>query len=441
MYFYSLHVFNRAGHFIIHESSGFKINSKQIPSSGIVHHTANLTSTVPIGFQNDLTYLCAHWYGFDHYNENLTFDIACGTKPYRGNIQNFTRATGQHNHCFEDLYLEPYQKYFITVRSYIEQDYSEMSSCGIFIGDETEILKNASILVGSTCTSKFRHIIYSQNTNITDDNIVDMHIVELPMTSSAERTLKITVNGCLSNFSDMVVEINNVAIPVTTWIFEYDYISLFYQFIQDDSNITLQLSNISNSSENILEIAVDECKAAVMSQIESSFISFQFSFNLLARSYFSHYELSYSSLDENDSSLEFISNGNLTEGYMQSSLIQGMIYRLHIKPCFAMTCLAYVNSYEFILEEVPPGFQSSEAYLYTNPFTDHLDTVEYVLVAKWRAFNVSNKNDFVKAYDYGVALEADGSSMVTKWMRITADRLDTTFEVRLLYLQNIYKMV
>ena len=419
-YLFSIQAYNRAGLFVSQRSDSFQIHSKQVPTTGTVYHVVDEISTKPIGFQEDLAKFCARWFGFSHHVEVLNFSIGIGSQQFLTDVHPFVNADYIDHHCLYLKTVVPFRKYFISVKASNEEGFSISSTQGLFVGNSSEILEHARINIGSSCNSEFRSVLYSRNHSDISNDII-LSDVYIPFTSLTERTLRISFSD-IDFYTAMKfsVYINDKQINITTWEFIGNYkILLFYNFVHETEEIEIRVESFNKSlSQTVTEIALDECKADCRSQLNSDNLFVQFSFNPKANNFITHFEVSVIEVNSSiRSNVVFTPVGNHTQLYFPTSLHKDSELVLQLRPCFSVTCIDYVPSHSVVLDRDPLTFTHTFAELHKDPAANVVDTSAYLLIASWKAENSQNKDNVITAYDYGVALHEDGTSMLTQWTR------------------------
>ena len=419
-YLFSIQAYNRAGLFISQRSDPFQIHSKQLPTTGIVYHVVDEISTEPIGFQEDLAKFCARWFGFSHHSEVLNISIGIGTEKFVTDIHPFVNADYIDHHCIYLKSVVPYRKYFITVKASNKEGFSISSTQGVFVGNSSEILEHSRINIGSSCHSEFRSILFSRFLYDKSSDLV-LSGVYVPFTSLTERILRISFShidfGTAVQFG---VYINDKQINITTWKFIGNYkIMLFYNFVHDSEEIEIRVEPFNKTlSQTVTEIALDECKADCRSQLNTDYLFVQFSFNPKANNFITHFEAEVIEVNPSiQSNSGFTPVGNHTQLYFPTYLHKDSQLVVKLRPCFSVTCIDYITSHSVVLDRHPLTFTQSFAELHKDPASDVVDTNAYLLIASWKAENSQNKDDIIIAYDYGVALNEDGTGMLTQWTR------------------------
>ena len=189
-FYFELYVYNIAGHFTTVRTDEFKIPSRFPPSSGKVIDINNLSNSLieDVDFQTDRHVICARWFGFGHHR-NLTFEIGLGDNETTDNIVSFYAPIGgSSSACLQNLTLNYFKKYFVSVRANCSGGYRVTSSDGIIILNETLVQDSVSVHNGKKCF-------------ITDNEVVSFNF------SNNDHGLKSKISK--------VVSINNVTTHLT----------------------------------------------------------------------------------------------------------------------------------------------------------------------------------------------------------------------------------
>ena len=90
-----------------------------------------------------------------------------------------------------------------------------------------------------------------------------------------------------------------------------------------------------------------------------------------------------------------------------------------------------VTTANFIATTDTPQLGDVIAELHPDPEARLADTDTFRLVASWLPATVTSSSDVIGVYDYGIALNSDGSHMVMDWSRVSSDN-GSVIKVRLL---------
>ena len=132
-FFFLLKAFNRADLDTTVTSLTFQVHSHHVPSTGVVLHTADATSSDVIGWQEATNFMCARWFGFEHFREEVDFKMAVGTEPMLSDVRGFEETNSSSQHCVEGLELESLRKYYVTIQASNTQGETEASTHGVFV--------------------------------------------------------------------------------------------------------------------------------------------------------------------------------------------------------------------------------------------------------------------------------------------------------------------
>ena len=414
-YAFRVHAFNRAGLFASTVSPVFQVNSKQLPSTGTTFHVGILSPLEQIGFQSRLDVLCVRWFGFSHHSEDISFLVAIGSAPYSFDIRSYENSTLKNHHCVSGLRLMPYTKYYATVKAVSIEGYSLATTHGVFVGNESEILKHSRIYLGYGCPPRFDSIVYEKPHNASILVKTTEFDIFIPKTSFPERTLRISFeNVSLDDVNEFPVQINNISYQISAWLFTSAGIQTFYTFVHLDDQVLVSIDFFPPLLlDNIVEIAIHECKEVTYpaSNINTPI---RLAFNPLGIDFMTHFEVALSSDYANDST--FVPIGTSTNFYSPFEQENDMPYILHVRPCFSMTCLTPIASATFIVDDRPP----LSKYIHAS-FSEYENSQypanQVILSARWDPFIFADNVSQSKTYDYGISKYIDGSQMIIPWSR------------------------
>ena len=421
MFTVNVKAFNRAGHFTVARSDPFQIHSKQLPSTGIVYHVLNADATEEIGYQEDTSQLCVRWFGFVHHTEELTYQVAIGSQPNEDDVHVYEASQSNDTHCVTGLSLAPMRKYYATVRAQNEQGISQASTHGVFVAAYADVIAESAVNFGPGCPSLFQHVLYeleASDDNFTEaefnlDETLTLH-VSIPLTSLPTRTIRIIyTNTTVADASSAAVEVNGAPLVVDTWEVDEAKLYIFYNFVHMQENVTVKLQATNDVMSNVLQVAIDECRATLQYQISPDIVRVKMSFNPAVSQYITSFETGF----DNAENTTLHNCGVDREIFIQTSLQNGVDYHLQVSPCFAMTCLTPIQSHRLRLETSSPQPHVIRASLHKDPHADWIDTNNYVIEADWNLFTVADNDSVVTVYDWSIATEESGAKMVVPWAR------------------------
>ena len=424
-YHFFLNCINRAGLHTVEKSDGFTIHSQIIPSSGMIYHVSvsKPESTEPIGFQEDLTQLCARWYGFEHYQGDISFHLGVGSHPGMDDVQPLNPVmNGAVNHfCLDNLALEPLQKYYFVLEVSNDQGSTNASSNGIFVASNAQVLDEGLIINGHACPDRFQYII---DKNITVESSVQYEILK-DLTSIPDLTIKLAIEReDMVSFDSVGVTINSESVPLTGWKYTDIDVHMFYHFIHMTNNISVVLTH-TGSGIDVQEISLHHCNPKPEAQSSEVTLHSEWTFPYTVKNYVTHFEMAIVEAQAENTSakyefiMDYTSVGLHTEINLQLPLLQETKFQTMIKPCFSYTCVTGLESDITAVDSRKPYPGWVHANLNPDPDKGLTDTGSYLLVAEWEGFVVSGTRGqhMVEVYDWTIALESSGASALLNWKR------------------------
>ncbi|CAC5386466.1 unnamed protein product [Mytilus coruscus] len=157
-YYVSLKVTNTAGQTVI-QSSGPYIHDVQLPAEGVVLDidTQDFSTDIPLkdiqdlDFQTSTSSIAARWSGFAHPHLDVTYSISIGTTMGGSNVVSMKDVGTSLAHQETGLSLTPYQKYYLTVTAVTTVGNTAISSDGVTVVTENDVLSGVSIYDGEPC--------------------------------------------------------------------------------------------------------------------------------------------------------------------------------------------------------------------------------------------------------------------------------------------------
>uniref|UniRef100_A0ABM0M5T3 Uncharacterized protein LOC102801709 n=1 Tax=Saccoglossus kowalevskii TaxID=10224 RepID=A0ABM0M5T3_SACKO len=158
-YYVFIRVTNTAGLISIAKSAAYR-HVVEPPSKGIVcdilplsEYTELYGEPHDIDFQTSRTSLHIRWSGFSHPYLDVRYEAALGTTPGEEDVVGFKAADVGHTYLdFNGLNLENFKKYFATVRASNDVGSVTVSSDGVRILSDQDVLTSAKVYDGLGCT-------------------------------------------------------------------------------------------------------------------------------------------------------------------------------------------------------------------------------------------------------------------------------------------------
>ncbi|XP_077997650.1 uncharacterized protein LOC144450798 isoform X2 [Glandiceps talaboti] len=157
-YYIFIRVENTAGLSSIAQSEPYR-HIVEAPSRGVVYdiqpHGEDIVFGEPIDidFQTSTSTLHARWSGFQHAYLDVQYYVSIGTSPGGDDVVAFTTVDGgQSSHSFDGLQLEVFKKYYVTVRAVNEAGSVTVSSDGVVVLADNDVLTTAYVYDGLGCT-------------------------------------------------------------------------------------------------------------------------------------------------------------------------------------------------------------------------------------------------------------------------------------------------
>ena len=144
-FYFLLKAFNRADLHTTVKSPSFQVHSHHVPSTGVVLHVADANSSDVIGWQEATDVICARWFGFEHFREEVVFKMAVGSRPMLSDVSGFEETNSSSHHCVEDLTLTPLRKYYVTILASNTQGEARASTHGVFVAETEQVLNESRI--------------------------------------------------------------------------------------------------------------------------------------------------------------------------------------------------------------------------------------------------------------------------------------------------------
>ncbi|XP_022107048.1 uncharacterized protein LOC110988105 [Acanthaster planci] len=158
-YYVSVRAQNGAGLTTVGISSVYR-HIVQLPSLGVVLDVAPPGEEAAVDFevaqdvdmQTDTTSISARWYGFEHPHLDISYEIAVGSEggdsDISGGYIDVGNVTSYH---LDGLNLTPLMTYYVTVRAISEAGSVSVTSDGVKVIQEGQILEGATIKDGLGC--------------------------------------------------------------------------------------------------------------------------------------------------------------------------------------------------------------------------------------------------------------------------------------------------
>ncbi|CAG2233138.1 unnamed protein product [Mytilus edulis] len=183
-YYVSLKVTNTAGQTVI-QSSGPYIHDVQLPAEGVVLdiETQEFSTDIPVkdiqdlDFQTSTSSMAARWSGFSHPHLDLTYSISIGTNMGGSDVVSMKDVGTSLAHQQKGLSLTSYQKYYFTVTAVTTVGNTSISSDGVTVVTENDVLSGVLIYDGEPCNMIYKaleHHMEDHRLSCSDDVDIQM---------------------------------------------------------------------------------------------------------------------------------------------------------------------------------------------------------------------------------------------------------------------------
>ncbi|XP_070570802.1 uncharacterized protein [Ptychodera flava] len=158
-YYVFVRVENTAGLVTVVNSDPYR-HVVQKPYKGVVFEVAPEDSSLfgasqDIDYQSSTSTLHCRWSGFSHQYLDVQYEVGLGTTPGDDDVIAFSDvSSGQTSKTFDSLSLELFKQYFVTVRASNEVGSVTVSSDGVIVLADNDVLPSAQVNDGLGCTNK-----------------------------------------------------------------------------------------------------------------------------------------------------------------------------------------------------------------------------------------------------------------------------------------------
>ncbi|XP_076113973.1 uncharacterized protein LOC143082259 [Mytilus galloprovincialis] len=157
-YYISIKVTNTAGLVNIQTSTPY-IHDVQLPAEGVVLDidTESFSTDIPLmdkedtDFQKVSSSMAARWSGFAHPHLDVTYSISIGTTMGGSDVVSLKDVGNSLAHQETGLSLTPYQTYYFTVTAVSSAGNTAVSSDGVTVVTEADVLPGVVISDGEPC--------------------------------------------------------------------------------------------------------------------------------------------------------------------------------------------------------------------------------------------------------------------------------------------------
>ena len=241
-YKFSVKAYNRAGLSTVTSTLPYQMHSKALPTTGRVFHVpqSNIIQQhiEEIGYQKEDDIVCVKWQGFYHHNNELTFSIGLGTLKEINDVIPSTVVNNSGSYCFTGLTLSHLQKYFVNVQAYNVQGSISVTSYGIFIATENEVLELARVDDGLDCNIPFN--ILKKDLDLKQGQKVEVIISE-EIPSFIYYTVGIK-HDWKGDMNSLELSTLNDKLPTNSWYFSKQFFIQYFKVPISESNQTVVIS-------------------------------------------------------------------------------------------------------------------------------------------------------------------------------------------------------
>ena len=424
-YVFSLKAFNRAGHHILVTSDEFSVQVPPIPKTFLLYHV-DKTNFSEIYYQKEVDYLCGKWIGSGN-QENVSLGV--GTIPGNDDVIQFVTVPNNGIFCFNNLSLVSMVRYYLVISTDNGLTVTETSK-GIFVGKTEDIYYQSRVNNGLDCRNT-EPVVIGSNISLSDAEpvIVDF---EIPLSGWMKKTMVVTINTTHFNDNNTIdASINGQDLEMMFLKENSQQVQLYYSFDAKTVNNTLKLSTRQQKELKIETIDVFDCIQDSPSKEYTTQLHTNFNFRGGVQTAVSHFEVAFYLIQSNLNGTteipltQYFAVGKDTQFMHSTSLGNHNVYITKVKPCFVTQCLTPVQSSGTILVMEPPvyGMISASMQHSNRSMMSH----NYVLEAEWDVFLELTATGYIPVdlYDWAVALDEDGTNLLTQWQRISANHSET----------------
>jgi hypothetical protein len=394
-----MHVYNKAGHFTTVSTDTFEISSTFPTGLGIVldvdpeHESLLLDTNAHFTTHT----LCIRWYGFKHH-ESVRIEVGFGSNNMTDNVVPYStlnRSTSYY--CIKNPKIEFQKTYYGIVKASCTRGFYVSSSNGIVVLNERKLLDSLNVNLGQECSS-FNRIYTARvnlalvNTSVTFPALVGKRYWLLVNDSVIESV--ITNDGIIENNTG-----SNNTFYFTSFV-EYPVVSFISA--NGTTNQETELSIHTCPDAKYLTERVDVTAHWFYDEQVSYGLAFQIAI------------IRIKNITGNLSDVPFKQYESAvncqTFKFQNVGLELNKFYKLAVKQCTNVRCLAPIFSDSFSVSRPPETGNIYVARLFTEAYTSFA-TIEL----EWNAFQSDNS---IRFYQWAVSNDKTGERILTKWQTI-----------------------
>ncbi|CAC5398098.1 unnamed protein product [Mytilus coruscus] len=396
-----MHVYNYAGHYCSINTPSFKLPHLTPPRHGIVFDVYS-GSTRPykdVDVIYDANFYCFIMKGF--ISEKINLEVGIGTVNKSDDAIEFHvfNATNEEITCESMVQLKTEKKYYVTIRaSYKNQEMYRVSSDGFVILNSTSVTSSLTIYHGIRCG---------------EENVLDKWSISSPNSVlQLSKPLQHGVTHSLfTDFTNASFTISNTNVLVKYRRQILNQMIITFIPLVSVSKISIDVdSNNSNKSSNIT-LFLHQCDPDKELQSSTTLLPVYWSIGEEYKQYVSHYEAGLCQMTNDttcESRLLYESVGTDQYKYFRGNFKES-VYKVFVKTCFGLKCLAPSISSDIVVEIVAPKNIKVQALL-------HLADNCINTTVKWRksSCTVMYKETIPVGYRWSLFKDR-GNTILTDW--------------------------
>lgn len=150
LFYFVMHVFNKAGHFTTIKTDSFQLPSMFPPGHGLVFDldpslVDETGKDVDVHFTQEM--LCSHWSGFLHH-ESVVLEFGVGTSNHSDDVLAFQTIPSVTSYCSHNKTFRYGTRYYVLIRATCSGGSTISSSNGVLIINETSIKSELEVNIG-----------------------------------------------------------------------------------------------------------------------------------------------------------------------------------------------------------------------------------------------------------------------------------------------------